>query len=65
MDACVQCRRTTADIEATGHTPIMLWRPRPMGRSEYVICLACARDVREQQDERAAEADRQAERSGV
>jgi hypothetical protein len=65
IDACIQCRRTTADIEATGHTPIMLWRPRPMGNSEYVICLACARQVRVEQDERAQEAIREAERSGV
>lgn len=46
MDVCIQCRRTADEIAATGHTPIMLARPRPMHRSEYVICLACARDVK-------------------
>ena len=62
---CIQCSRSPADIAATGHTPIMLARPRPMHRSEYVICLACAMRVRVEQDERARLADEQAERSGV
>ena len=64
-DRCIQCSRSAADIAATGHTPIMLARPRPMHRSEYVICLACAMRVKVEQDERARLADEQAERSGV
>jgi hypothetical protein len=65
MDTCIQCQRSTADIEAGGCTPIMFLRRRPMGPGEYLICSTCARRVRVEQDERAAEADRQAERAGV
>ena len=64
-DRCIQYSRTPADIAATGHTPIMLARPRPMHRSQYWICSTCDVRVQREQDERARLADEQAERSGV
>jgi hypothetical protein len=59
---CIQCRRTTDEI---GHGAVLLTRPRPMHSSEYQICSECARRVREEQDERAQAAIRQAERAGA
>lgn len=61
-DACVMCRRTADEI---GHGAILLSRKRPTHPSEYAICLGCAREVRKQEDQRAQEAIRQAERAGA
>jgi hypothetical protein len=63
MSECVMCRRTDADL---GHGAIFLTRPRPLMRSStYKLCLECARKVRQEEGERAQEAIREAERSGV
>lgn len=62
MNTCIQCLRTADEI---GHGTMLLTRPMPMGPGAYQICLACARRVREEQDQRAQEAIRVAERSGV
>lgn len=59
---CVQCNRTPADL---GHGAIFLTRKRPMGHGEYQICLACARRIRKEQDERAQAAIEVAERAGA
>jgi hypothetical protein len=59
---CIQCRRTAEDI---GHGAIFLTRHRPGLRETYELCLECARRVRQEQDERAQAAIREAERSGV
>ncbi len=61
-DTCIQCNRTADDI---GHGAQFLTRPRPLMRTEYQVCLECARRIKEEQDERARRADEQAERSGV
>lgn len=60
---CIQCNRTADEI---GHGAQLLTRARPYRKlGEYQICLECARRVAREQDERAREADEQAERSGV
>ncbi len=57
MSTCIQCGLSAA---------ILLTRPRPTLRnSEYQLCVPCAVMAREQQDERAQEAIREAERSGA
>jgi hypothetical protein len=69
MTACVQCRRSPADLGANRLAEFSQFMtrkpPKPSCAPEYVICFGCAVRVKEEQDERAAEADRQAERSGV
>jgi hypothetical protein len=50
IDACIQCRRTADEL---GHGRVLLWRKRPHHPSEYAVCFACARAIREEQDERA------------
>ena len=54
---CIMCRLPAV---------ILLTRPRPTLRgSEYQICVSCAVKVREEQDERAQQAIRVAERAGA
>lgn len=54
MDMCIQCRRTAEEL---GEVGILLTRPRPLlRRSEYQVCLECARRIREEQDARLAAA---------
>jgi hypothetical protein len=67
VETCIQCGLTADEIGA-GHPAslaMLLTRPRPLGVGDYQICLDCARRIRKEQDERAQEAIRVAERSGV
>lgn len=59
---CIACNRTADEI---GHGAVLLTRARPAHRSEYQVCLECARRIHEEQDKRAQEAIRQAERAGA
>jgi hypothetical protein len=59
IDTCIQCGHEAK------HGSIMLTRSRPMGLGEYLLCIACARRVRKEQDERAQEAIRTAEKAGA
>lgn len=63
-DACIQCRRTADDL---GHGAVLMTRQRPLvrGTSTYQVCIECARKIRVEQDARAQEAIKEAERSGV
>lgn len=63
IDACIQCRRTADEIGVVGAA--LLWRRRPYHASEYAVCFACALEIRKQQDERAQEAIRIAERASA
>lgn len=56
-DVCIQC--------GEGGWTLLLTRPRPLGCGEYQICFGCARRIRKEQDERAQEAIRVAERAGA
>lgn len=64
-DTCIMCRRTAGQMLAERVGFQLLWRRRPTHDSEYQICLECAVRVKGEQDQRAQEAVRQAERSGV
>jgi hypothetical protein len=61
MSVCIQCQREPA------HGQVLLTRQRPQmrGESTYDLCLECARRIRAEQDERAQEAIREAERAGA
>jgi hypothetical protein len=59
VDTCIQCGHEAK------HGSIMLTRPRPMKMGEYQVCVDCARRIRKEQDARAQEAIRVAERAGI
>jgi hypothetical protein len=64
VSVCVQCQRTEDDF---GKGVTMLYRPPPPESyaPPYHVCSACAMRIRRDQDERAQQAIREAERSGV
>ena len=68
-DACIQCRRTANELgqNRLAEFAQLLYRdpPPPSKAPTYRICFECAVRVKREQDARAQEAIRQAERSGV
>lgn len=55
-DQCIRCRRTADEISEGRIVSALMWRKRPHHPSEYAVCLACALEIKKQQDERAQEA---------
>jgi hypothetical protein len=69
---CIRCKRTPEELRvafglAKAAPMPLMWRQRPLMRMEslYALCRECAVVIRDEQGERAQEAIRQAERSGV
>ena len=69
MNECIRCHRTAAELGANREAGFaqLLTRRRPLLKREstYQVCFGCARAIREEQDERAQDAIKQAERAGA